>query len=167
LNRNNWFPFCTWIIGLPGEKDADTKESLDLLFALRGAKWAVTPTLFVPLEDTRLEKRGHQSKKLVELTDLQWEFFFTCWRYNLDFFRNTRKTHWIYNIGVPVYYYSLGRRLFGNKVKYPLFRVAHFPERFLRRKLYLDLTNGQPKYRVPDHVEIPSHDMRPIMPEVY
>jgi radical SAM superfamily enzyme YgiQ (UPF0313 family) len=167
LNRNNWFPFCTWIIGLPGETDADTKESLDLLFALRGAKWAVTPTLFVPLEETRLERRGHQSKKLVELTDLQWEFFFTCWRYNLDFFRNTRKVHWGFNIGVPIYYYSLGRRLFGNQVKYPLFRLAHFPERLLRGKLYLDLANGEPKYRVPDRVEVPSHDMRPIMPEAY
>jgi len=167
LNRNNWFPFCTWIIGLPGETDADTKESLDLLFALRGAKWAVTPTLFVPLEETRLEKRGHGSKKLVELTDLQWEFFFTCWRYNLDFFRNTRKVQWGFNLGIPIYYYSLGRKLFGEQVKYPLLRLAHVPERLLRGKLYLDLTNGKPKYRVPEHVEVPTHDMRPIMPEAY
>ena len=167
LNHNNWFPFCTWIIGLPGETDADTKESLDLLFALRGAKWAVTPTLFVPLEETRLERRGHQSKKLVELTDLQWEFFFTCWRYNLDFFRNTRKVHWGFNLGIPIYYYSLGRKLFGDQVKYPLFRVAHVPEQLMRGKLYLDLRNGKPKYRVPDTVEVPSHDLRPLMPEAY
>ncbi len=36
LNRHNWFPFCTWIIGLPGETREDTKRSLDLLHALKG-----------------------------------------------------------------------------------------------------------------------------------
>jgi radical SAM superfamily enzyme YgiQ (UPF0313 family) len=76
LNRNNWFPFCTWIIGLPGETPDDTRQSLDLLHALKDAKWCVVPTLFVPLEDTRLQKR--ESAKLYQLTDLQWEFFFTC-----------------------------------------------------------------------------------------
>src|SRR2546426_535389 len=167
LNRNNWFPFCTWIIGLPGETAADTKESLDLLFALRGTKCAVTPTLFVPLEETRLERRGHKSAKLIELTDLQWEFFFTCWRYNLDFFRNTPRAHWTANLGVPIYYYALGRRLFGEQIKYPLFRLGHVPERLMRGKLYLDLSKGEPKYRVPDHVEVPSHDMRPILHEAY
>ena len=54
MNRANWFPMCTFIIGLPGETDADVRESLDLLFALKDAKWCVIPTLFVPLEDTRL-----------------------------------------------------------------------------------------------------------------
>ena len=29
LNKHNWFPFCTFIIGLPGETDEDTKESLE------------------------------------------------------------------------------------------------------------------------------------------
>jgi hypothetical protein len=61
----------------------------------------------------------------------------------------------------------MGRKLFGEQVKYPLFRLAHMPERLLRRKPYLDLANGKPKYRVPDRVEVPSHDMRPIMPEAY
>jgi len=38
------------------------------------------PTFFVPLENTRMEKTT--SAKLIEWTDLQWEFFFTCWKYN-------------------------------------------------------------------------------------
>ena len=90
MNRHNWFPMCTFIIGLPGEKPEDTRESLELLFALKDAKWCVIPTLFVPLEDTRLGKK--QSARVVELTDLQWEFFSTCWRYNIDFFR---KSAWV------------------------------------------------------------------------
>lgn len=149
LNRHNWFPFCTWIIGLPGETEADTKESLDLLHALKGAKWMVVPTLFTALEDTRLA--GKQGAKLPKLTDLQWEFFFTCWRYNLDCFRHHRKRLFFW-LGTPIYYYLLGRKLFGEKMKYPLCRMAHVPEWILRRKLYLDLDRPATRYRVPDQV---------------
>ncbi len=138
LNKYNWFPICTFILGLPGEAREDTKQSLDLLFALKDAKWCVIPTLFVPLEDTRLGKK--ESAKLFELTDLQWEFFFTCWRYNLDFWRKQASVQWKFNLGIPLYYYLLGRRLFGPGIKYPLFQVGHLPERFLRRRLYLDFT---------------------------
>ncbi len=165
LNRNNWFPFCTWILGLPGETPQDTKQSLDLLFALKDAKWCVVPTLFVPLEDTRLEKKD--GAKIVNLTDLQWEFFFTCWRFNLDFFRNSPKVQWIFNLGVPIYYYMLGRKFFGSQMKYPLLRLGHFPEWFLRRKLYLDFSGRKaPWHRVPETVPIPEHWHRPSMPEL-
>ncbi|MGH9881011.1 MAG: B12-binding domain-containing radical SAM protein, partial [Pyrinomonadaceae bacterium] len=89
LNRHNWFPFCTFIIGLPGETDEDTKQSLDLLYDLRDAKGTFVPTWFVPLENTRMEKK--ESAKLIEMTDLQWEFFFTCWRFNLQFWKGGAK----------------------------------------------------------------------------
>jgi len=156
MNRHNWFPMCTFIIGLPGEKPEDTRESLDLLFALKDAKWCVIPTLFVPLEETRLEeKRG---ARIAEMTDLQWEFFFTCWRYNLDFFRRNARVHWQFNLGIPLYYYLLGRRLFGAAMKYPLLRLGHFPERWLRRHLYLDFSGGcEPRYRTPKQVLVPDH----------
>lgn len=155
MNRNNWFPMCTFIVGLPGETEDDTKESLDLLYALKDAKWAVIPTLFTPLEDTRLEKKP--GAKVVELTERQWEFFFTCWRYNVDFFRGAH-TQWKLNLAIPLYYYLAGRRLFGSAIKYPMLRLAHFPERFLRRRLYLDFSgDARPRYSVPDHVPIPQH----------
>src|SRR6476646_8445393 len=64
LNRHNWFPFCTFIIGLPGETDDDVKESLNLLYDLRHAKGTFVPTFFVPLEDTRMQKKA--SAKLIE-----------------------------------------------------------------------------------------------------
>jgi radical SAM superfamily enzyme YgiQ (UPF0313 family) len=164
LNRNNWFPFCTWILGLPGETPADTKESLELLYALKDAKWCVVPTLFVPLEDTQLERK--ESAKIARLTDLQWEFFFTCWRMNLDFFRRSRPVHTLFNVGVPLYYYFLGRKLFGPAMKWPVLRLAHFPEWLLRRKLYLDFSGERPaRYRVPESVPIPEHPLRPAIPE--
>ncbi len=167
LNKHNWFPFATWIIGLPGETDEDTKQSLDLLFSLKEAKWCVLPTLFVPLEDTKLERKGNKSKKLIELTDLQWEFFYTCWRYNLDFWRNTKSVHWKFNVGVPLYYYLMGRKLFGRAAKYPLYRLGHFPEWYLRRKLYLDFSGRQqPRFKVPEMVEVPAHHFRPMIPEL-
>ena len=69
MNRANWFPMCTFILGLPGETDADMHEPLDLLHSPKGAKWRVIPTLFAPLEDTRLESRG--GARIARLTDLQ------------------------------------------------------------------------------------------------
>lgn len=162
LNRNNWFPFCTFIIGLPGETREDTKQSLDLLFALQSAKCCLVPTLFVPLEETRLG--DGESARLSHLTDLQWEFFFTCWRYNLDFFRHTRDVQWKYNVGVPLYYFLLGRRLFGSKIKYPLLRLAHFPERQLRKKLYLDFTGAMIPRPPPERVPVPEERLRPSLP---
>jgi radical SAM superfamily enzyme YgiQ (UPF0313 family) len=44
MNCANWFPMCTFIIGLPGETDADVRESLDSLYVLKDAKWCVIPT---------------------------------------------------------------------------------------------------------------------------
>ena len=163
LNKHNWFPFCTFILGLPGETREDTKQSLDLLFALKDAKWCVIPTLFVPLEDTRLGKRA--GAKLAEMTDLQWEFFFTCWRYNLDFFRAS--SQWRFSLAIPLYYYWIGKKNFGHEMKYPLYRLAHFPEKLLSRKLYLDFSGRQsPKYRAPAHVPIPEERLRPAIPEL-
>jgi hypothetical protein len=98
----------------------------------------------------------------MRLTELQWEFFFTCWRYNIDFFRSGKSTQWKYNLGIPLYYYSIGRRLYGPSMKYPLLRLAHFPEKFLRKKLYLDFSNGcRPRFTVPELVEMPDGHRRP------
>jgi radical SAM superfamily enzyme YgiQ (UPF0313 family) len=163
MNRHNWFPMCTFIVGLPGETREDTKQSLDLLFSLKNAKWCAIPTLFTPLEETRLGKQ--RSARVVELTDLQWEFFITCWRYNIDFFRSSPGFQWKFNIGIPLYYPLMGRKLFGPAIRYPLYRLAHFPEWYLRRKLYLDFSGRmEPRHMTPDHVPIPDHPMRPLLP---
>jgi radical SAM superfamily enzyme YgiQ (UPF0313 family) len=123
---------------LPGETDEDTKESLKLLYDLRDAKGTFVPTFFVPLEDTRMEQKA--SAKLIEMTDLQWEFFYTCWKYNLHFWHGGTKSSMKFSLGVPLYYYLLGRKLFGNGIKYPLYRFAGVPDRFMRKHLYLDFT---------------------------
>lgn len=140
LNQNNWFPFCTFIIGLPGEADADMKQSLDLLYKLRNAKGMFVPTWFVPLENTRMQKK--ESVKLIEMTDLQWEFFFTCWKLNMEFY-GSAYSRWQWSFGVPLYYKMLAKRLFGKAIKYPLWRFAGVPDRFMRKHLYLDFTGNK------------------------
>ena len=119
------------------------------------------PTLFVSLDDTRMEK--DESAQLYKLTELQWEFFFTSWRYNLDFYRNDPSFQRKFNLGVPIYYYTMGRRLFGKAMKYPMMRLAHFPESYLSRHLYLDLRKESPLI-APSSVEIPQPKARPQIP---
>ncbi len=138
LNRHNWYPFCTFIIGLPEETAEDTKASLDLLYELRDAKGMFVPTWFVSLNDSRL--KGQDSARLIEMTDLQWEFFFTCWKYNLEFYRGGTFERYKYSMGVPLYYRMLGRKLFGDGIKYPLYRFAGFPERLYKKHLYLNFS---------------------------
>jgi radical SAM superfamily enzyme YgiQ (UPF0313 family) len=137
LNRHNIFPFCTFILGLPGETEEDTKQSLDLLYDLRHAKGTFVPTFFVPLEDTRMQKKA--SAKLIDMTELQWKFFFTCWRYNLEFWKGSRVNR-KFTLGVPIYYNRIGKKFFGKAIKYPMARFVGLPDRLLRRHLYLDFT---------------------------
>jgi len=96
------------------------------------------PTWFVPLENTRMQKKD--SAKLIEMSDLQWEFFFTCWKYNLEFYRGGTLERYKYSMGIPLYYRMLGRKLFGQGIKYPLYRLGGFPERLMRKHMYLDFS---------------------------
>src|SRR5204863_9594500 len=83
-----------------------------------------------------------------------------------DFFRRERSTQWKFNLGVPLYYYGMGRKLFGASMKYPLLRLGHFPERLLRNKLYLDFSGERaPRFTVPDIVQVPDERGRPELPD--
>jgi hypothetical protein len=42
--------------------------------------------------------------------------------------------------GVPPYYRMMGKRLFGQGIEYPLWRFAGWPDRLMRKHLYLDFT---------------------------
>ena len=41
---------------------------------------------------------------------------------------------------MPLYYRMLGKKLSGDGIKYPLWRFAGWPDRFMRKHLYLDFT---------------------------
>ena len=56
LNRNNWFPVLTLMVGTPDETDEDCRATLDLLYEVerRGLFAFFVPSIFTPLQDTRL-----------------------------------------------------------------------------------------------------------------
>jgi len=135
LNRFNWFPFLTWIIGLPGETDEDVEETLELVYRLRDTKAMFVPTLFVPLENTRLGEQ--QGARLPRLTRRQWELFFTCWRYNLDMYHGADSTRWALKLGIPAWFLLKGIRITGRQALQPVARLAGWPE-WLLRGLHLD-----------------------------
>jgi hypothetical protein len=45
-----------------------------------------------------------------------------------------------FSLGVPIYYSKMGKKLFGEVIKYPIARFAGVPDRFTRKHLYLDFT---------------------------
>lgn len=84
LNRNNWFPVMTLMVGNPGETDADCMATLDLLWEVkrRGLFAFFVPSIFTPLHATRLgTKQGVIESR--ELTPLQWQVMMGCWKMNL------------------------------------------------------------------------------------
>ena len=58
LNENKWYPVCTFLVGAPDETDDDVKQSLELIYKLRNHKLFFVPSIFTPLEETRLAGPG-------------------------------------------------------------------------------------------------------------
>ena len=85
LNDNFGYPLATWIVGLPDENEEDVLASIELVEELKGTKGFFVPLFFVPLGESTLKKaKGANSKSLSEL---HWEFFAECWKYNLNVWR--------------------------------------------------------------------------------
>ena len=84
LNRNNWFPMLTLMVGNPGERDEDVKATLDLIFEIerRGLFGFLVPSVFTPLEGTRME-HGVGVQRTNDLTPLQWQLIMQCWKMNM------------------------------------------------------------------------------------
>ena len=125
LNRNNWFPAMTLIIGSPGETDEDTKATLDLIYEVerRGLFAFFIPSIFTPLHDTRLE----QAKGVTEtrqLTPLQWQLMMKCWKMNL---RPGQMSWWgpaAWRTGALALWAWKLRKLNGPGFTWPLFMFA-------------------------------------------
>lgn len=147
LNRNNWFPVCTFIVGLPEETDDDMKQSLDLLSRLRKHKVFYVPSVFTPLADTRTA--SGKTLKPRELSALQWEFILTAWKQSYDFSVVSRRADFLWRMGTRAFYYVRGRWIHGPQFKYPALRFAGVPETKLRGHLYLDWSKGDEALPVP------------------
>jgi radical SAM superfamily enzyme YgiQ (UPF0313 family) len=142
LNENNWFPVYTFIVGLPNENDDDIKQSLDLLYRLRKNKIIYVPSIFTPLEETRMS--NGRPLKPRELSRLQWEFILTAWKQSLDFAVVRKRSNLAWKLGMFGFYHLRGRWIHGPQFKYPAMRFAGIAEEKLAGKLYLNLNNGRP-----------------------
>jgi radical SAM superfamily enzyme YgiQ (UPF0313 family) len=141
LNRNNWFPAMTLIIGSPGETDDDTKATLDVIYEVerRGLFAFFIPSIFTPLHDTRME----QAKGVTEtrqLTPLQWQLMMKCWKMNL---RPGQMSWWgpmAWRTGAIALWLWKLRKLNGPNFTWPMFMFASaFPESLMERmgKIYI------------------------------
>ncbi|MBI4877653.1 MAG: B12-binding domain-containing radical SAM protein [Acidobacteria bacterium] len=140
LNRNNWFPVMTLMIGSPGETDEDAIATLDLVYEIerRGLFAFLVPSIFTPLCDTRMEKKRGVAETR-ELTPLQWQLMMKCWRMNLS---PGLYSWWgppAWRLGAVALWLCRLRRLNGPAFTWPLLLFAGaIPERLMARmgKIY-------------------------------
>jgi radical SAM superfamily enzyme YgiQ (UPF0313 family) len=141
LNRHNWFPAMTLIVGSPGETDDDTRATLDLIYEVerRGLFAFFIPSIFTPLHDTRLEKAKGVTETR-QLTPLQWQLMMKCWKMNL---RPGQMSWWgplAWRTGaIGLWLWKL-RKLNGPNFTWPMFMFASaFPESLMGRmgRIYL------------------------------
>ena len=136
LNENNWFPVCTFIIGLPEETEEDLHQTLQLLHRLKKNKILYVPSIFTPLEDTRMSK--DKALKAKQLTKLQWEFIMTAWTQSRDFAEISNRSRVYFRWGTKVFYHARGRWVHGEQFKWPAMRFAGVPEKKLKDHLFLN-----------------------------
>ncbi len=84
LNRNNWFPMLTLMVGNPGETEEDVQATLDLIYEMerRGLFGFLVPSVFTPLEGTRME-HDHGVSRTQDLKPIQWQLIMQCWKMNM------------------------------------------------------------------------------------
>jgi hypothetical protein len=135
LNKHNWFPAMTLIVGNPGETDDDCRATLDLICEVerRGLFAFFIPSIFTPLHDTRME----HTKGVTEtrqLSPLQWQLMMKCWKMNL---RPGQVSWWgpaAWRTGALALWAWKLRTLNGPGFTWPLFMFASvLPERVMGR----------------------------------
>jgi len=135
MNKNNWFPAATLIVGNPGETDEDVRETIDLIYEVerRGLFAFFIPSIFTPLHDTRMEDKKGVSQT-NELTPLQWQLMMKCWKMNL---RPGQASWWAptaWRVGALVLWAWKLRKLNGPGFTWPMFMFANaLPERLMSK----------------------------------
>ena len=141
LNKHNWFPAMTLIIGSPNETDDDVRATLDVIYEVerRGLFAFFIPSIFTPLHDTRMEKSKGVSETR-ELTPLQWQLMMKCWKMNL---RPGNASWWaptVWRVGAIVLWAWKLRKLNGPGFTWPMFMFASaLPESVMAKmgKIYV------------------------------
>jgi tRNA A37 methylthiotransferase MiaB len=121
MNRNNWFPVVTLMIGSPGETDEDTKATLDLVYEAEHRKLFAffIPSIFTPLHNTRMAGQDG----VVEtrhLTSLQWQLMMKCWKMNVCAAQFKRWVPAVWGLGALALWLLRLRKLNGPRFTWPL-----------------------------------------------
>jgi radical SAM superfamily enzyme YgiQ (UPF0313 family) len=135
LNRNNWFPVCTLIVGSPGETNEDSMATLDLLYEVerRGLHCMWVPSIFTPLVRTRMEK-GKGVRETRELTQLQWQVILKAWQVASRIGLQSTWGKLSFGLGSLVLWAMRLRRVNGPHFTWPLVQFSGVvPERWLER----------------------------------
>ncbi len=135
LNKSNWFPAMTLIVGTPGETDEDVAATLDLVSEVerRGLFAFFIPSIFTPLHDTRMATE-HGVTQTRDLTPMQWQLIMKCWKMNL---RPGQASWWAptaWRLGALGLWAGRLRKLNGPGFTWPLFMFASvLPESMLAK----------------------------------
>ena len=132
MNDFDWYPLATIMTGLPDETEEDILATLELVDELKKYKMFITPILFVPLEDCLLSDARRTS--LEHLSELQWDFIASCFRYNFDFW--VPEARWRVMLGsflLYVLYYSWKH---GPKAFYPMTKVSGLSDTFIGSRIF-------------------------------
>lgn len=125
LNRNNWVPVMTLIVGAPGETDDDVKATLDLIFEIqrRGLRVILVPSVFTPLKDTRMEDMvGVQ--ETTQLTKLQWQLMMGCWKVSASIALQSWWGPFAWSLGGFLFWALRGRRVNGPNFTWPMMHFS-------------------------------------------
>jgi hypothetical protein len=135
LNRHNWFPVCTLIIGSPGETDEDSMATLDLLYEAerRGLHCMWVPSIFTPLVKTRME-HGEGVRETQALSRLQWQVIMKAWTVASRIGLQTTWGKVSFGLGALILWAARLRRVNGPNFTWPLVQFSGtVPERWLER----------------------------------
>lgn len=133
LNRNNWFPVCTLIVGSPGETDEDSMATLDLLYEVerRGLHCMWVPSIFTPLVKTRME-HGEGVRETQQLSRLQWQVIMKAWAVASRIGLQSLRGKMSFGMGALVLWAARLRRVNGPNFTWPLMQFSGaVPERWL------------------------------------
>ncbi len=136
LNKNNWFPVMTLIVGNPGETDEDSKATLDLLYEIerRGLFAFFVPSIFTPLHDTRMEaSKGVEDSK--EMSRLQWQVMMKCWKMSVSAALVSWWGPTAWRCGALFFWAWKLRKMNGPNFKWPLFMFASALPEWLMEKM--------------------------------
>lgn len=148
LNRNNWFPVCTLIVGSPDETDEDSMATLDMLYEAerRGLYCMWVPSIFTPLQKTRMEN-ADGVRETQQLSKLQWQVIMKAWRLASSIGLQSTWGKVSFGLGSLVVWATRLRRVNGPNFTWPLVQFSKtVPESWLHNsgKLY----GGKPLPRV-------------------